>query len=163
MTTTYGRFRLRRAKDGAVEVWMRGWRLESQVVPLAPLAMTVAFLITPGALPMRFLGATLLTACTWVTFRFGRMGFRLTEDGVEVVDVVRTRRVAWDDLAGFMGDRGEHEGGAVLMTREGERLKTPAAFAAEDMDPYGDEGEESIVDELNRLVWSVRRGEPLPV
>ncbi len=64
----------------------------------------------------------------------------------------------WDDVAGFVGERNPHEGRAVLVANSGARVEAPGTFAAEEMDPYGDEGEEGIVDELNRLVWSVRRG-----
>ena len=160
---TLGRLRLHRAKDGAIEVWARGWRLETRALVLVPLAMAAAFVIAPVPAALRVLGVVVLVACTWITVRLGRLGLRLSETGVEIVEVRHTVRVPWDDVAGFVGERTEHDGRAVLMTEGGRRVPAPGNFDAEEMDPYGDEGEESIVDELNRLVWAVRRGESVPV
>ncbi len=160
---TYGRFRVRRDKRGALEVWSRGWRLESRVVPLAPLAMAAALLVSPIGLPMKVIGVVMLVGCAWVARRLCHLGFTIDEEGVGVVGVLRTVKLPWDDVAGFVGERNPHEGRAVLVGNSGERVAAPGTFAAEEMDPFGDEGEEGIVDELNRLVWSVRRGDPLPV
>jgi Bacterial PH domain len=161
--TTYGRFRMRRGRQGALEIWARGWRLELRVIALAPLALAATFLISPVDAVLKGLGVASLLACTWVCARLGKLGFRLTAEGVEVVDVLRTRVVPWDDVVGFVGERDPHEGRAVLLGRDGRRVKAPGTFAAEDMDPYGDEADEPIIDELNRLVWAARRGEALPV
>jgi hypothetical protein len=161
--TTYGRFRLRRGRNGVLEIWARGWRLELKVIALAPLALAATFLISPLDPVMKALGVVALLACAWVCARLGRMGFRLTAEGIEVVDALRTTLVGWDDVVGFVGERDPHEGRAVLVARNGRRVKAPGTFAAEDMDPNGDEAEEPIIDELNRLVWAVRRGEAIPV
>jgi Bacterial PH domain len=161
--TTIGRLRLRRAKDGAVEVWARGWRLEARAFVIVPLALAVAFAIAPVPLVLRVLGLGVLAVCTWLTVRLGRIGIRLSEAGVEVVEVRHTVLIPWEDVAGFVGERTGHDGRAVLMTESGKRVPAPGTFDAEEMDPFGDEGEESIVDELNRLVWAVRRGDRVPV
>jgi hypothetical protein len=160
---TFGRLRLHRAKDGAIEVWARGWRLETRALVILPVALAAAFAIAPVPVVLRVLGVGVLAACTWFTVRLGRLGFRLSEIGVEVVEFRHTVRVPWDDVAGFVGERTGHDGRAVLMTEGGRRVPAPGTFDAEEMDPYGDEGTESIVDELNRLVWAVRRGDPVPV
>jgi len=160
---TFGRLRLRRAKDGAIEVWARGWRLETRALVLVPVALAAAFVIAPVPVVLRVLGVGVLAGCTWITLRLGRLGLRLSETGVEIVEVRHTVRVPWDDVAGFVGERTGHDGRAVLMTEGGRRVPAPGSFDAEEMDPYGEEGDESIVDELNRLVWAVRRGDPVPV
>jgi hypothetical protein len=156
---TYGRFRVRRDNDGALEVWARGWRLEVRALAVAPAALAAVFLVSPAAIPFRVVGCLALLTCAWVTARLGRLGFRMTPEALEVVGVLRTTKVAWDDVAGFVGERNPHEGRAILMTSHGGRVPAPGTFAAEEMDPYGDEGDLSIVDELNRLVWRIRRGE----
>ncbi len=50
---TIGLFRTRMARDGAVEVWARGWRLESQVPALVPTLIAVGFLFSPFPLHVR--------------------------------------------------------------------------------------------------------------
>jgi hypothetical protein len=161
--TTYGRFRTRRTRKGDLEIWARGWRLELRVIALAPLALAATFLISPVDAAVKGLGIAALLGCTWVCARLGKLGFRLTAEGVEVVNVLRTTVVLWDRVVGFVGERDPHEGRAVLLASDGARVKAPGTFAAEDMDPYGDEADEPIIDELNRLVWAVRRGEIVPV
>ena len=55
-----GLFRVRVARDGAVDIWAKGWRLESQVPALVPVVIAVGFLFSPFPLPVRSVGACLL-------------------------------------------------------------------------------------------------------
>jgi len=154
---TIGLFRTRVARDGAVEVWAKGWRLESQVPVLVPAVIAAGFLFAPISLSVRALGAALLLACSWVVLRMTRLGFRIDVAGVQVIDVVRTHRVVWDRLDGFVGERNEHEGRCVLLTTDGRRLRSPGSLDPDEMDPYWAEGDVSAVDQLNRLVARLRR------
>ncbi len=153
-----GGFRVRAVKDGSLEVWARGWRLELRVLPLVPIAMAGAFLVSPVSIPARVFAATLLLACAGVCHRLTKMGFRLTENGVEVVDVLRTTRVPWDAVAGFVSEPGPHETRCVLVGERGLHVRAPGTFDAEEMGAY-EQADRSPIDELNRLLWSVRRGE----
>lgn len=153
-----GGFRVRDDKDGALEVWARGWRVELRVLPLVPIAMAAAFLVSPVSTPVRALGFLLLMGCAWVCRRLTKMGLRITEQGVEIVDVLKTTRVPWDELVGFVSEPGAHETHCVLVGEHGLRVKVPGTFDAEEMGAY-EQAERSPIDELNRLLWSVRRGE----
>jgi hypothetical protein len=154
---TIGLFRTRVARDGAVEVWAKGWRLESQVPVLVPAVIAAGFLFAPFSLSVRALGAALLLACSWIVLRMTRLGFRMDVAGVQVVDVARTHRVMWDRLDGFVGERNEHEGRCVLLTTDGRRLRSPGTLDPDEMDPFWAEGDVSAVDQLNRLVARLRR------
>ena len=150
-------FRTRVARDGAVEVWAKGWRLESQVTVLVPAVIAAGFLFAPFSLSVRALGAALLLVCSWIVLRMTRLGFRIDVAGVQVIDVVRTHRVMWDRLDGFVGERNEHEGRCVLLTTDGRRLRSPGTLDPDEMDPFWAEGDVSAVDQLNRLVARLRR------
>ena len=154
---TIGLFRTRVARDGAVEVWAKGWRLESQVPVLVPAVIAAGFLFAPFSLSVRALGAALLLMCSWIVLRMTRLGFRIDVAGVQVIDVVRTHRVVWDRLDGFVGERNEHEGRCVLLTTDGRRLRSPGTLDPDEMDPFWAEGDVSAVDQLNRLVVRLRR------
>jgi hypothetical protein len=154
---TIGLFRTRVARDGAVEVWARGWRLESQVPALVPALIAVGFLFSPFALHVRASGAAVLFGCAWVMLRMSRLGFRVDVAGVQLVDVVRTHRVVWQRLEGFVGERNEHEGRCVLLTTDGDRLRSPGTLDPDEMDPFWAEGGVSAVDQLNRLMARLRR------
>ena len=154
---TIGLFRTRVARDGAVEVWAKGWRLESQVPVLVPAVIAAGFLFAPFSLSVRALGAALLLVCSWIVLRMTRLGFRIDVAGVQVIDVVRTHRVMWDRLDGFVGERNEHEGRCVLLTTDGRRLRSPGTLDPDEMDPFWAEGDVSAVDQLNRLVARLRR------
>lgn len=154
---TIGLFRTRVARDGAVEVWAKGWRLESQVTVLVPAVIAAGFLFAPFSLSVRALGAALLLVCSWIVLRMTRLGFRIDVAGVQVIDVVRTHRVMWDRLDGFVGERNEHEGRCVLLTTDGRRLRSPGTLDPDEMDPFWAEGDVSAVDQLNRLVARLRR------
>jgi hypothetical protein len=154
---TIGLFRTRVARDGAVEVWAKGWRLESQVPVLVPAVIAAGFLFAPFSLSVRALGAALLLVCAWIVLRMTRLGFRIDVAGVQVIDVVRTHRVVWDRLDGFVGERNEHEGRCVLLTTDGRRLRSPGTLDPDEMDPFWAEGDVSAVDQLNRLMARLRR------
>jgi hypothetical protein len=153
-----GGFRVRDDKDGALEVWARGWRIELRVLPLVPIAMAMAFLVSPVSPAARIFAALLLLGCAWACRRLTKMGFRLTTQGVEVVDVLTTTRVPWDEVIGFVSEPGAHETHCVLVGEHDLRVKAPGTFDAEEMGAY-ENADRSPIDELNRLLWSVRRGE----
>ena len=154
---TFGMFRTRVARDGAIEVWAKGWRLESQLPALVPAVIAVGFLFAPFGVPVRALGAAALLVCAMIVLRMSRLGFRLDASGVQVVDMVRSHRVPWQRFDGFVGERNEHEGRCVLLTTDGDRLRSPGTLDPDEMDPYWAEGGVSAVDQLNRLVARVRR------
>ncbi|HEY5904347.1 MAG: hypothetical protein ACAH81_08565 [Actinomycetota bacterium] len=154
-----GLFRIRVARDGAVDIWAKGWRLESQVPALVPVLITVGFLFSPFPMPIRACGAAMLLACAWIVLRMSRLGFRVDLAGVQVTHVVRTHRVVWDRFDGFVGERNEHEGRCVLLTTDGERLPSPGTLDPDEMDPFWSEGDISAVDQLNRLVARARRAQ----
>jgi hypothetical protein len=154
---TIGLFRTRVARDGAVEVWAKGWRLESQVPALVPAVIAVGFLLAPISLSVRASGAALLLGCAWIVLRMTRLGFRIDVAGVQVIDVMRTHRVVWERLDGFVGERNEHEGRCVLLTTDGRRLRSPGTLDPDEMDPFWAGGDVSAVDQLNRLMSRLRR------
>ncbi len=157
-----GGFRVRDDKGGALEVWAKGWRLELRVLPLVPIVMAAAFLVSPASIPVRVIGALLLLGCAWVCRRLTRLGIRLTERGVEVVGVLSTTRVPWDQVIGFVSEPGPHETYCVLVGEHDLRVKAPGTFDAEEMGAY-ENADRSPIDELNRLLWAVRRGERQPL
>lgn len=154
---TMGLFRTRVARDGAVEVWAKGWRLESQVPALVPVVIAVGFLFVPFGLPVRAFVTAALLGCATIVLRMSRLGFRLDAAGVQVIDMMRSTRVVWQRFDGFMGERNEHEGRCVLLTTDGDRVRSPGTLDPDEMDPYWAEGDVSAVDQLNRLVTRVRR------
>jgi hypothetical protein len=154
---TVGLFRTRVGKDGGVEIWAKGWRLESQVPALVPVALGVAFLFSPFPLPARAAGCALLLGCAWITLRLSRIGFRADVAGITVNKVVRSRNVPWNQVEGFIGARNEHEGRCVLLTTDGERLPSPGTLDPDEMDPFWGDGDASAVDQLNRLALRFRR------
>jgi hypothetical protein len=154
---TIGLFRTRVTRDGAVEIWAKGWRLESQVPALVPVVIAVGFLFSPFDVLVRAGGAAAFLLCSWVVLRMSRLGFRLDAAGVQVVDVVRTRRVLWDRFDGFVGERNEHEGRCVMLTTDGRRVRSPGTLDPDEMDPFWVDGDVSAVDQLNRLVARYRK------
>ncbi|HWC71552.1 MAG TPA: hypothetical protein VG993_10350 [Actinomycetota bacterium] len=154
---TIGLFRTRATRDGAVEVWTKGWRLESQVPAMVPALIAMAFLFSPFPVPVRALGAAALLAGAWIVLRMTRIGFRIDVAGVQVIDVIRTHRVMWDRFEGFVGERNEHEGRCVLVTTDGRRIPSPGTLDPDEMDPFWAQGEVSAVDQLNRLTMRLRR------
>ena len=100
---TIGLFRTRVAGDGGVEVWARGWRLESQTPALIPAVLAIGFMLAPFSLTVRVLGSAVLIACSYGTLRLTKLGFRFDARGVSVIDVIRTRRLEWSRFAGVVG------------------------------------------------------------
>jgi hypothetical protein len=88
------------------------------------------------------------------------MGILFDAWGIELTGVVRSRRVPWDQVGGFMGHRTAHDGWAVLVTSEGQRIRVPGQLSGEEMNPIGDEGDLSAVDQLNRMIDTFRRQVP---
>ncbi len=157
-----GVFRTRLDKDGALEVWAPGWRLELRFAALIPPALAVGFLLSNLPLGVRLLFAIVLAGCGLAVHRMTSIGIVLTADEVRLVGIGRTRRAQWTDVAGFVGERDAHEGRPVLLIADGERLRAPGSLPSETMDTYWDETEVSAIDQLNGIVDAFRRGEVTP-
>jgi hypothetical protein len=155
-----GSFRTRTTDDGSLEVWARGWRLESQVYALIPMALSLMFLLAPMALGMRVGGAIVMIAASLVVFKMTKLGLFLSTDAVSIVSVVRTRRYPWEVVAGFQGERRHDEGRVLLVLDDGAQVPLPGTLDPGELDPYGDEGEVlSAVDQLNRFGERARAGD----
>jgi Bacterial PH domain len=158
-----GSFRTRTAGDGSLEIWARGWRLESTLYALIPAGLAVGFVLAPMPMPMRAGGALLLLASCLVVLRMTKPGLFLSLDAVTIVGVARRRRVPWEDVSGFMGERRHDEGRVLLVLSDGERMPLPGTLDPSELDPYGEEGEVlSAVDQLNRLGERARAGDLAP-
>lgn len=151
-TEQVGSFRTRVADDGSLEVWARGWRLESQLYALVPMGLALGFLLAPMSAPMRVAGAVVMLAATFFVFRMTKPGLWLTQRAVSIVSVVRTQRFAWDQVAGFMGERSHDEARILLILDDERHVPLPGTLDPAELDPYGDEGQElSAADQLNLL------------
>lgn len=160
-----GSFRTRTGDDGSLEVWARGWRLESQVYALIPMGIALMFLLAPMSLPMRVVGAGILVGATFFVFRMTKPGLVLTSEAISIVSVIRTQRFPWDQVSGFIGER-RHDEARVLMVLEDQRqIPLPGTLDPEELDPYGDEGQMlSAADQLNHLrEVAISGGLPTPV
>ncbi|MDQ4108784.1 MAG: PH domain-containing protein [Actinomycetota bacterium] len=153
MTTEQeGSFRIRTWDDGSLEVWARGWRLESQLYALIPMWLSLMFVVAPMPVPMRAVGALVMLAATLFVFRMTKPGLRFTEEAVAIVSVGRTQRFRWEEVTGFMGERRHDEGRVHLILADERRIPLPGTLDPAELDPYGDEGELlSAADQLNRL------------
>jgi hypothetical protein len=151
-TEQVGSFRTRIADDGSLEVWARGWRLESQLFALVPMGLALMFLLAPMSIPMRAAGAVVMLVATMFVFRMTKPGLWLTQEAVSIVSVMRTQRFGWELVGGFMGER-SHDEARILMILEDERhVPLPGTLDPAELDPYGDEGQElSAADQLNLL------------
>ena len=164
-TEQEGSFRTRIADDGSLEVWARGWRLESQLYALIPMGLALMFLLAPMSIPMRVGGAVVMLGATLFVFRMTKPGLLLSHDAVSIVSVVRTQGFPWEQVNGFMGER-SHDEARILMVLEDERLvPLPGTLDPEELDPYGDEGQLlSAADQLNQLQERAMAGDlPKPV
>ena len=151
-TEQVGSFRTRLADDGSLEVWARGWRLESQLYALVPMGLALMFLLAPMSTPMRAAGALVMLGATLFVFRMTKPGLLLTREAVSIVSVVRTKRFGWDLVSGFMGERSHNEARILLVLQDEQRITLPGTLDPAELDPYGDEGQElSAADQLNRL------------
>jgi hypothetical protein len=151
-TEQVGSFRTRLTDDGSLEVWARGWRLESQLYALVPTGLALMFLLAPMSVPMRAVGALVMLVATWFVFRMTKPGLLLTREAVSIVSVVRTKRFGWDRVTGFMGERSHNEARILLVLQDEQLITLPGTLDPAELDPYGDEGQElSAADQLNRL------------
>ncbi len=151
-TEQVGSFRTRIADDGSLEVWARGWRLESQLYALVPMGLALMFLLAPMSTPMRAAGALVMLGATLFVFRMTKPGLLFTREAVSIVSVVRTKKFGWDLVSGFMGERSHNEARILLVLQDEQRITLPGTLDPAELDPYGDEGQElSAADQLNRL------------
>jgi len=151
-TEQVGSFRTRVADDGSLEVWARGWRLESQLYALVPMGLALMFLLAPMSTPMRAAGALVMLGATLFVFRMTKPGLVFTREAVSIISVVRTKRFGWDLVGGFMGERSHNEARILLVLQDEQRVTLPGTLDPAELDPYGDEGQElSAADQLNRL------------
>lgn len=147
-----GSFRTRVADDGSLEVWARGWRLESQLYALIPIVLALMFLLAPMSVGMRVVGAIVMLAATLFVFRMTKPGLWLTEEAVSIVSVVRTQRFGWEQVSGFMGERRHDEARVLMMLADERYIPLPGTLDPSELDPYGNEGQMlSAADQLNRL------------
>jgi hypothetical protein len=147
-----GCFRTRTGDDGSLEVWARGWRLESQLYALIPMGLSLMFLLAPMSLLMRAVGALVMLAAASAVFRMTKPGLWFTEEGVSIISVMRTQRFRWEQVSGFMGERRHYEARVLLTLVDDQQVPLPGTLDPAELDPYGDEGEMlSAADQLNRL------------
>jgi hypothetical protein len=152
MNIDTGSFRTRVTDDGSLEVWARGWRLESQLYALIPMGIALMFLLAPMDLPMRVGGAAVMLGATLFVFRMTKPGLWLTPQDVAVVSVIRTQRFAWERVSGFMGERRHDEARLLMVLDDQRQIPLPGTLDPEELDPYGDEGQMlSAADQLNQL------------
>jgi hypothetical protein len=158
-----GSFRTRPTGDGSLEVWARGWRLDSPLYALIPAGLALMFLLSPMPVPMKIAGAAIMLGATLFVSRLTKPGLLLSREAVTVVGVVQTRRFAWEDVSGFMGERRHDEGRILLVLADETRVPLPGTLDPGELDPYGEEGEVlSAVDQLNRLGERARSGKAAP-
>jgi hypothetical protein len=164
-TEQVGSFRTRIADDGSLEVWARGWRLESQLYALVPMGLALMFVLAPMSAPMRAVGALIMLVATWFVFRMTKPGLWLTQEEVSIVSVVRTQRFGWEVVGGFMGERSHDEARILLILEDERHVPLPGTLDPAELDPYGDEGQElSAPDQLNQLKErAIAGGLPKPV
>jgi hypothetical protein len=147
-----GSFRTRTADDGSLEVWARGWRLESQRYALIPMGLSLMFLLAPMSIAMRVGGAVVMLGATYFVFRMTKPGMWFTPEQISIVSVVRTQIFPWSAVQGFMGERRHDEARILLILDDERRIPLPGTLDPEELDPYGDEGQLlSAADQLNVL------------
>lgn len=152
-----GWLRARRGDDGSMEVWAPGWRIAPRALPLLPLLVGIGFFYSPAPLVLRALGGVALVTVAFVCQRLTRIGLRLTTNAVTIVNLRDSHWVPWRDFVGFVGERSSESGRCVLVRKEGEPIPLSGTLDAESMNPYGEEGDLSAIDELNRAVDRFRR------
>jgi hypothetical protein len=160
-TQTEGTLRVRRHDDGEIDVWVQGWRLEIRFLSFVPVLLAVGFAFSSIFLPLRILGCGGLLGAAVMVHRLTKVGIRMGAAGLRFNDLVRTREFPWDDVVTFMGERTRHDGKLVLLRKDGSKVAGPGSLTGEDMNPIGDEGDLSVVEELNRLTERFRRGLPV--
>ena len=151
-------FRTRADKSGALQVWLPKSKLRKWLT-LVPAVLGVSFLFSSSApVGFRLLGFAALFSCALAFPRLSELGLTLSADGVAVVDLRRARRVAWDDVMGFVGDRTGGGGHCLLVRRDGSTIPLAGILEAEEMSAGEGEGDLSAIDELNAIVERYRRG-----
>jgi hypothetical protein len=158
-----GSFRTRPTGDGSLEVWARGWRLDTSLYALIPAGLALMFILSPMPIAMRVVGAAVMLGAGLFVFRLTKPGLLLSAEAVTIVGVVQTHRFAWDAVSGFMGERKHDEGRILLVLDDERRIPLPGTLDPGELDPYGEEGEVlSAVDQLNRLGERARSGQVSP-
>jgi hypothetical protein len=152
-----GSFSTRRHGD-ALEVWMPGWRLRVRAAPLLPVGLAVWTTLSTIPLGLRMAVAAALLGTAYVLVRLTRTGLELRPEGVEVVNILRTHRVAWEDVVAFVGERTTHDGRVAVLRTDGSRLPTSGGLTGEELNPIGEEGDLSAIDQLNRIAEEYRGG-----
>lgn len=147
-----GSFRTRTADDGSLEVWARGWRLESQLYALIPMGLSLGFLLAPMSLGMRIGGALVMLGAALLVFRMTKPGIWLGRESVKVVSVWRTQTFPWERVVAFMGERKHDEARILMLLEDEQRVVLPGTLDPAELDPYGEEGQLlSAADQLNHL------------
>jgi hypothetical protein len=147
-----GSFRTRIGDDGSLEVWARGWRLESQLYALIPMGLSLGFLVAPMSLGMRIGGAVVMLAASLFVFRMTKPGIWFGRETATIVSVWRTQRFPWERVIGFMGERRHDEARILMVLDDDQRVVLPGTLDPAELDPYGEEGQLlSAADQLNRL------------
>jgi hypothetical protein len=89
--------------------------------------------------------------------RLTRTGIRITSNAITIVNLRSTVWVPWEDFIGFVGERSGHDGRCVLVRTSGEPVTLSGSLDGEELNPYGAEGDLSMIDELNLAVAKFRR------
>jgi hypothetical protein len=152
-----GTLRVRRHDNGDMDVWVKGWRLEIRFLFLIPAMLAVGFALSSIFLPFRILFSAGLLGVAFFVHRLTQVGIRMSATGLTFNDLVRTRQIPWEDVVTYMGERTRHDGKLVLLQRDGSTVPAPGSLTGEDMNPIGDEGDLSVVEELNRLTERYRQ------
>jgi hypothetical protein len=117
----------------------------------------IGFFYSPAPFMLRAVGAAALVSVAVVCQRLSRIGLRLTQNAITIVNLRYSHWVPWRDFVGFVGERSSEFGRCVLVRKEGDPIPLSGTLDAESMNPYGEEGDLSAVDELNRAVDRFRR------
>jgi hypothetical protein len=142
--------RTKRVEDGSMEVWVRGWRLEHRAAPALPLLLGIGFLFATSSVGIPL-------GLAFVCQRLTRTGIRVTANAITIVNLRSTAWVPWGDFIGFVGERSSHDGRCVLIRTSGAPVPLSGSLDGEELNPYGAEGDLSMIDELNRAVATFRR------
>jgi hypothetical protein len=157
MTMENDWLRTKRDDDGSMELWVRGWRLEHRFVPVLPLVLALGFPFASAPLPFRIAGALALLGLAFVCQRLTHMGLRITPNAVTIVNLRSSVWVPWEEFIGFVGERSSHDGRCLLVRSSGEAVPLSGSLNGKELNPYGAEGDLSMIDELNFTVAKFRR------
>ena len=123
-----GFLRATRGKDGSMQLWARGWRLETRALPAVPLVLAIGFMYSPAPILIRSAGAAALMAVAFVCQRLTRVGLRITENAITVVNLRKAYWVPWSDFIGFVGERSSRDGRCVLIRKTGDPIPLSGAL-----------------------------------